>query len=238
MKPLRGLFVTGTDTGVGKTYLAAAIVRDLRARGVRAGAYKPACSGSERGPDGGTRWADVDALAGALGPGADVERVCPQRFHAPLAPPVAAREEGRAVDAGLLRAGARWWEGRAEALIVEGAGGLLSPLAESESVADLAAELGFPLLVVARLGLGTINHTLLTVEAARRRGLRVAGVVLNDVDPQRTGPERASNPSELARRCPAPVLGVLPFGCRDGGLLRGGHRIRMDWLALSATAHR
>src|SRR5687768_477738 len=92
-----GLFVTGTDTGVGKTYLTCLIAREMRARGVSVGAYKPACTGCELAPDGRPRWADVDALADSLGGRYPADRICPQRFRAPLAPPVAAQQEGRAV---------------------------------------------------------------------------------------------------------------------------------------------
>lgn len=227
-----GLFVTGTDTGVGKTYVTCMIAREMRARGVRAGAYKPACSGCGAPSGGEPQWSDVEALVAACGGAFPGERVCPQRFAAPLAPPVAAREEGRTVDAGLLRRGAEWWRGRVELLLVEGAGGLLAPLSDTDLVADLAGDLGLPLLIVARLGLGTINHTLLTVEAAERRGLRIAGIVLNEAGPGGTDLSVASNPREIAARCDVPVLGILRRDDRRG-LLRGGFRIRMDWLALA-----
>jgi dethiobiotin synthetase len=206
-----GLFITGTDTGVGKTYVAAAIVSLLRHQGVRVGAYKPAVSGSEQGEQG-PIWRDVELLSSALGGTFPREAICPQRFRAPLAPPVAARCEGREVDAALLRAGADWWRERVDLLMVEGAGGLLSPLTDSESVADLARDLGFPLLIIARLGLGTINHTLLTVEAAQRRGLPVAGIIMNQAaNPEATDESTASNRDELARRTNVPILAVLPF---------------------------
>ena len=232
-----GLFITGTDTGVGKTYVTALIAREAKARGVRVGIYKPVCSGGVCGADGAVVWPDLTALSAALDHRCELDRISPQRFAAPLAPPVAARREGKSVDPDLLRSGARWWQGRVDLLLIEGAGGLLCPLTERETVADLAADLGCPLLIVARLALGTINHTLLTVEAARHRGLPIAGVLLNDSDPGRTGPEAESNPRELAARCPVPVLGVLPHGS-TGELLRDGRTIRMDWFALAAPAAR
>src|SRR5262249_49191971 len=154
---LRGLFVTGTDTGVGKTYVLCGIIAALRARGVRVGAYKPAVSGSTNGP-GGPVWDDLVQLQSALGGDVEFERICPQRFQSPLAPPVAARSEGKCVDAELLRSGIEWWRERADVVVVEGAGGLLSPITETEAVADLAVSLGFPLVIVARVSLGTINH--------------------------------------------------------------------------------
>lgn len=209
--PVSGLFITGTDTGVGKTRVASALVRALRAQGVPVGAYKPAASGAEPGPAGPV-WRDVAELSAALGGTFPDDAICPQRWPAALAPPVAAREAGGAIDARKLRTGADWWRERVEFLVVEGAGGLLSPLTDDEPVADLARDLGFPLIVVARLALGTINHTLLTLEAARTRGLRVAGVILNQSTPADPADRSwQSNPEELARRTSAPILAVCPY---------------------------
>ena len=225
-----GLFVTGTDTAVGKTYVTAMIARESAARGIRVGAYKPACSGSID-TDGGPVWEDVEMLRQAIGTDVERRRICPQCLRAPLAPPIAARLEHRTVDSQRLREGARWWEGRVDLLLVEGAGGLLCPLTEREPVADLAADLGFPLLVVARLGLGTINHTLLTIEAARSRGLAVAGIVMNESEPQGSGRAGQFNPGEIASRCDVPVLGVVTRG--GAGLLRDGRLCTIDWLELA-----
>lgn len=227
---MRGLFITGTDTGVGKTVVACGIVRSLRADDLRTGAYKPVCSGAERLPDGRPVWGDVAALSRSAGGEFPSELICPQCFIAPLAPPMAAAAEGRQVDVTLLAAGRDAWTGIVDALVVEGAGGLLSPIADGISNADLAGQLRYPLLIVAADRLGTINHTLLTVEAALARKLPVAGVVLNRL----TATPDASvdtNLGELLRTCPVPVLGVWPF---DGDeLLRpGSPTARMDWQAL------
>jgi dethiobiotin synthetase len=207
---LDGLFITGTDTSV------------------RVGAYKPAASGSRPGPQGPV-WDDAVRLQAALGGGVPVARICPQRFHPPLAPPVAARQEGKVVDAELLRTGIDWWRGRVEFVIVEGAGGLLSPLTESETVADLAVSFGFPLLIVARLSLGTINHTLLTLEAARSRGLAVAGVVLNQpITADARDCSLQSNAAELEKRCGAPILAILPHA-PAAGLIQHSPLFTIDW---------
>lgn len=212
---MRGLFITGTDTGVGKTHVASAIVRRLRQVGVRVGAYKPVASGAENDA-GKTTWADVERLRAALAGEFPAERICPQRFVAPLAPPVAARYEGRTVDSTLLRDGALWWREHADLLVVEGAGGLLSPLTDTETNADLAVDLGFPLLVVARQTLGTINHTLLTLEAACRRKLAVAGLILNDaVRPPVDDLSIASNALELQRRTSVRILAELGHAPAD-----------------------
>jgi dethiobiotin synthetase len=231
---LRGLFITGTDTGVGKTYVAAGVISALRARGIRVGAYKPVVSGCTAGPEGRV-WDDLVRLQAALGGDVPIEHIGPQRFQAPLAPPVAARLEDKQVDAGLLRSGINWWRGRVEAIVVEGAGGLLSPVTETESVADLAASFAFPLVVVARPSLGTINHTLLTVESARARGLAVAGIVLNHSAP--SDPDDHSvetNPVELERRCGVPILAILPHDS-TAGLLRQSPLFTIDWLRFTSN---
>ena len=227
---MRGLFITGTDTGVGKTFVACGIIGSLRAAGLRTGAYKPVCSGADRLPDGRLEWADIAALSRATGGQFANERICPQCFLAPLAPPVAAVAEGRQVDAGLLATGRDAWSPHVDALIVEGAGGLLSPVADGVSNADLARQLGHPLLIVAADRLGAINHTLLTVEAALARQLPVAGVILNRLT---AAPDASidTNYAELVRCCRVPVLGICPFGAND--LLRpGSPAARMKWQAL------
>ena len=164
-----GVFVTGTDTGVGKTVVACALVRALRARGIGAGAMKPIETGV--GPAGPTDAIALRDAAGARDPLADV---CPQAFALAAAPAVAGAVDLAAIDAAHARLLARH-----EFLVVEGAGGLLVPIDAQRTMADLVQRFALPLLIVARAALGTINHTRLTLEAARARGLRIAGVVIN-----------------------------------------------------------
>ena len=166
---VQGLFITGTDTGVGKTYVAALVARELVAAGRRVGVYKPAASGCTR--QGGDLVSD-DAvmLWEAAGRPGELAAVCPQRFIAPLAPHLAAKAEGCQIDADLLRRGLDYWRPHSDVLIVEGAGGLMSPIGDAEYVADLAHDFGFPLVVVSRNVLGTINQTLQTLIAARCYG--------------------------------------------------------------------
>jgi dethiobiotin synthetase len=230
----KGLFVTATDTGVGKTYLTSLIARSLPRDQVRVGAYKPVCSGAEISAEGGHYWSDVKKLVEAIGGDVDPVRVCPQRLKAPLAPPVAARLERVNLDFEAMKAAADWWQGRVDVLLIEGVGGLLCPLTEDKTIADLAVALGYPLLVVARAGLGTINHTLLTVEAARYRGLPVAGVVLNESEPLEETPGTGENSAEIARRANVPVLGVVRYGSQfaESGKGRLGSA---DWLNLMAA---
>lgn len=211
-KPAAGLFITGADTAVGKTYVAALIARSLTAAGYRVGVYKPAASGCRR-EAGQLMSTDALALWNAAGQPGELERVCPQRFEAPLAPHLAAEAEGRQIDAELLRSGLEYWTERSDIVLVEGAGGLMSPLGEEEYVADLAGDFRLPLVVVARNALGTINHTLQTLIAAAtfRDGLPIAGVVLNQHELRPDDASVTSNLRELQRRCVPPVLGEVTW---------------------------
>ena len=212
-KPVPGLFVVGTDTGVGKTYVAAMIARALRASGRRVGVYKPAASGCRRVS--GELISD-DALAlweAAARPG-DLTRVCPQKFEAPLAPHLAAHAGGTRVDSELLRSGLDFWIGRSDIVVVEGVGGLMSPVTNDEYVADLAQDFNLPLVVVAANRLGAINQTLQTLIVAEtfRGGLSIAGVVLNQVDERVNDKSLTSNRRELAARAMAPILADVAWG--------------------------
>jgi dethiobiotin synthetase len=215
-KQTPGLFITGTDTGVGKTYVGCLIARSLYAAGLRVGVYKPVASGCRR--EGDTLVSD-DALAlwRAAGEPGELAHVCPQRFAAPLAPHLAARAEGKEVDAELLRTGLDYWRSRSDALLVEGAGGLMSPLTDDNYVADLAAELRFPLIVVVRNALGAIHQALATLVTAEAfaLGLPVAGIVLNQPTPTVDDPSIAHNRRELETRCVPPVLAEVLHGANQ-----------------------
>jgi dethiobiotin synthetase len=223
-----GLFITGTDTEVGKTYVAALIARALRQAGHRVGVYKPAASGCRR-VEGELVSDDAVQLWEAAGRPGTLDRVCPQRFEAALAPYLAAREEGRRLDPGLLRTGIEYWQSRSDIVLVEGAGGLMSPLGDEEYVADLAADLGYPLVVVARNSLGTINHTLQTLIAAAafRDGLPVAGIVLNHSAPPGDDASTATNRQELTARCEPPILAEVGWG-------QDGFDVEVDWFGLGS----
>ncbi len=223
-----GLFVTGTDTEVGKTHVAAAIARQLRAEGRRVGVYKPAASGCRREGDQCVA-EDAEILWEAAGRPLTLQAVCPQAFAAPIAPHRAAREEGRRVDADLLRRGIEAWYADFEIVVVEGAGGLMSPMSDDDYVADVAFDLGYPLIVVAPNVLGVINQTLQTLITAStfRDGLDVAGVVLNQLRPPADcDASAASNLEELRARCVPPVLGCLAW---QGGQIEP----QVDWQTLA-----
>jgi dethiobiotin synthetase len=221
-----GLFITGTGTGVGKTYVNVLLVQVLRKAGKRVGVYKPAASGCEM-RDGKLISPDAIALWEAAGRPGTLAKVCPQLFAAPLAPHLAARVEGRRVDPTMLRNGIEFWRATSDIVIVEGAGGLMSPISDDDYNADLAAAFGFPLLVVAANVLGTINATLQTLITAStfRDELRVAGVVLNSPNPATGDPSTKTNAEELTRRCEVPLLASVEYG--------GEFDRAVDWCALS-----
>ena len=204
----RGLFITGTDTNVGKTYVTALIARQLVAAGNRVGVYKPAASGCL-----GAESDDPFVLWDAAGRPASIDEVCPQRFAAPLAPHLAARAEGKEVDVDLLRTGLDFWRDRSDIILVEGVGGLMSPVSDDDYVADLAHDFGFPLIVVAPNTLGVINQTLQTLITAStfRDGLEVAGILLNNLPRETKANDTStqSNANELAHRCVAPILATV-----------------------------
>jgi dethiobiotin synthetase len=199
---VRGLFVTATDTGVGKTTVACALVAAWARRGRRVAVMKPCETG---GGD------DAERLVRASGRALDLARVRPYAFALPASPAVAAAAAGARIGFGALVDGCRALADEADAVVVEGAGGLLVPLDERRLMADLAVALGLPLLIVARPSLGTVNHTLLTLEAARRRGLLVAGVVLSHAAPGAGGPDEPSNPTAIAHHGDARLCGTLPY---------------------------
>ena len=199
-----GVFVTGTDTGVGKTVVACALVRALRARGLDVGALKPVETGV--GPEGPL---DAIALRRASGDDAPLDAICPQRFALPAAPTVAAAAEGREVDLAALDAAFAAQAARHAFVVVEGAGGLRVPVAEGLDMADLAARWELPLLVVARAALGTINHTRLTLDAATARGLAVVGLVVSHPDGPLSDAD-AANLGALLADPGVPLLGSVP----------------------------
>ena len=209
---MQGLFITGTGTEVGKTYVTALIAKQLVAAGVRVGVYKPVASGC-RAEGGRVIADDAESIWEAAGRPETIDLVCPQRFMAPLAPNRAAAEEGRVVDSDLMRSGALAWGDKCDILLVEGAGGLMSPLAEEDFNADLALDLGFPLVIVAANRLGVINDTLQTVITASvvatdNKNLSVAGVVLNDISAA-GDQSRQTNAEELNKRLTTPLLSCV-----------------------------
>ena len=202
------LFVTGTDTGVGKTVVACALLHRLRARGLRAVGMKPVAAGVEATPDGQVN-PDVLALRRASSWLAPLDQVNPYCFEPPIAPHVAAALTGERIEIGPIRKAFAALRASADAVVVEGVGGFLVPLNEREDASDLAAALGLPVVLVVGMRLGCLNHALLTQQAIARRSLRLAGWIANSIDP---GMARFDeNLSALRQRIGAPLLGVLPY---------------------------
>ncbi len=226
---MRGLFVTGTDTGVGKTVVAAAIAAALRARGERVAAVKPVVTGLDEAGEPGAPPPDHELLAAAAG--VDPASVTQLTFAPPLSPHLAAQLAGVAIEPAALIAAARAAARDATALVAEGVGGLLVPLTAGYLIRDYALELGLGLVVVARPGLGTINHTLLTLEAARAAGLRVAGVVLTPW-PAAPGEPLESNRATITALGRVDVATLAHTALDVGALARAGARLPLErWLS-------
>lgn len=211
-KPERGLFITGTDTEVGKTYVTSIIARSLIAAGKKVGVYKPIASDCIRDGDG-VHSSDAHALWESANRPLTIEQVCPQRFEAPIAPHLAALAEGQTVDAELLRTGIEAWHNKCDLVLVEGAGGLMSPVTDDEYFADLAYDFGYPLIVVVPNVLGCINQTMQTLITAStfREGLDIAGIVINEVRTSDGDASVDTNVEEIAKRSMVPVLGCVKY---------------------------
>lgn len=204
----RGAFVTGTDTGVGKTLAACALVHALRARGLRVAPMKPVAAGAAEHAG---SWANEDTLAlvASAGPGApSPAEVTPVLLREPMAPHVAAAREGIAIRLEPLVEAHGLLAAKADFTVVEGVGGFLVPLGPGLDTRDLAVALALPVVLVVGLRLGCLNHALLTAESVRSAGLRLAGWIANAIDPGMAVPDE--NVAALAGRLPAPLLGRIP----------------------------
>jgi dethiobiotin synthetase len=219
---LRGVFVTGTDTEVGKSVVAASICAALAAAGERVAALKPVVTGLDQEP--GELGRDHELLASVANAGQSPEEVAPYRFGPPVSPHLAAELAGAAIEPAELVRAAR----AHELLVCEGVGGLLVPITPGYLVRDLAMDLDLPLVVAARPGLGTISHTLLTIEAARAGGLDIAAVVMTPW-PEEPTPMQRSNRETIERLGDVRVLG-MPWTTRAGLADAGASLPLTDWL--------
>ena len=200
----RGVFVTGTDTGVGKTLASCALVHALRNAGVRAIPMKPIAAGAD-----GTSNADTVALLGAAGLDPSwASAVTPVLLREPMAPHIAAARENRALTLDFLAPAVLRLESAGDFLVIEGVGGFKVPLSDQLDTADLARALDLPVILVVGLRLGCLNHALLTADSVRAAGLPLAGWIANAIDPSMPG--REENVEALERRLDAPLIGRLP----------------------------
>jgi dethiobiotin synthetase len=211
LQPLKipGLFITGTDTGIGKTVVTGAIARHLKLRGRRVAVSKPVASGCERRREGLVS-EDAEYIAHCADTPHPLDDVCPQRFAEPLAPAVAAARAGQAVNWAEIQRSHDLMTIGADCMLVEGAGGIMVPLDEQATVLDLIRWCGLPTVVVARPNLGTINHTVLTVQRLQDAGVKVVGVVINRYPPGTAGVAEETSPRWIERLAKTKVLCLVP----------------------------
>jgi dethiobiotin synthetase len=217
----RGLFITGTDTGVGKSIVTGGLAGLLRKQRINVGVMKPVETGCLH-DDGSFSPADAQFLKDMSGVDAPLEEIVPYQFKEPLAPSVAAEREGITIDTNQLVKKFEHISRHHDVMLVEGAGGLLVPLYQRFLFIDLVKRFKLPVLIVSRATLGTINHTLLTLQAARAEKVPVAGIVINNLSPEKNAASE-TNPEVIARLVDVPVWGVLPyqvdiqphFSCRE-----------------------
>ncbi|MCL4729598.1 MAG: dethiobiotin synthase, partial [Planctomycetes bacterium] len=205
-----GIFITGTDTGVGKTIVSAGLVLALRQRGLNVGYMKPIETGCPL-VDGEVLAKDARFVREVTGIRDDIDLVCPYRLKAPAAPSIASRLEDVHVDMNYIVDQYFQLSLMHEIVVVEGVGGLMVPLNNNDLVTDLILALGLEAVVVARPTLGTINHTLLTVNMAKMMGIGVAGVIFNGFGKEAIGLPERTNPDEVEHFAQVPILGILPW---------------------------
>lgn len=206
--PGRGVFIAGTDTGVGKTLVACALLRGLADLGLQVAGMKPVAAGARLRR--GVRYnEDVEQLRAAASVDVPRQVMNPYCFTPPIAPHLAAREAGQTIRMSVIARHYAQIAARCDVVVVEGVGGLLVPLGTRLDAAEIPRRLDLPLLLVVGLRLGCLNHTLLTVEAAQARGLRIAGWIANSIDPSMA--RRGQNLDNLRQRIPAPLLGIVKY---------------------------
>ncbi|ATA23416.1 dethiobiotin synthase [Brenneria goodwinii] len=203
----RRWFVTGTDTEVGKTVASSALLQAANQAGYRTAGYKPVASGCDITPDG-IRNGDALSLQANSSVPLDYQSVNPVAFVEPTSPHIVSAAQQRPIKLAELSAGLRALEARADWLLVEGAGGWLTPLSERETFADWVAQERLPVILVVGVKLGCINHALLTASAVRQAGLTLGGWIANDISPP--GKRHREYLLSLQQRLPAPMLGEIP----------------------------
>lgn len=207
---MKGFFITGTDSGVGKTIIAGALIRALSFLGLKTGAMKPVESGCVREgdvliPSDGMFLKQIAQMK------EHVTQVTPCCFENPLAPLAASELEEKSISITAIKKAYYSLYTHYDAVIVEGIGGLMVPLKKNYFVVDLAKEIGLPLIVVAKPGLGSINHAMLTVKSALKDALKVAGIIINYSNPPENSLAEETNPQLLKLISPVPLIGIFPF---------------------------
>jgi dethiobiotin synthetase len=206
----KGIFITGTDTGVGKTFVAEGLIRAVREKGLNVCPMKPLETGC-RLRQGRLIPADTVRLIRASGVDEEIDLINPYRFNQPLAPSVAAEIEGMKINRKRIFSAYDRLSKKYDITIVEGAGGVMAPVFKKYLFLDLINDLKLPLVIVSRPGLGTINHTLLTIDAVKNKGLNILGVIINYPVNIKIGLTEKTNPEVIEKLGGSPVLGVVPY---------------------------
>jgi len=207
---MKGLFITGTDTGVGKTFVGIGLITAIKRAGISVSPMKPVETGCHL-RDGRLIPPDTVRLLEASGVDEPLDIVNPYRFRQPLAPMVAAEIEGRRIQRKRILSIYRYLSMRYDMVVMEGAGGIMVPLNRGYLYLDLVKDLGIPLLIVSRATLGTINHSLLTIEVARRKGIEIIGVIINHAVQSKRGLAEKTNPEVIERLGEIDILGEIPY---------------------------
>jgi len=205
-----GLFITGTDTGVGKTLIAGAIARILTENGQKVGVFKPIATGCNRRWEGLVSY-DTEFLASCANSELSLSTITPVGYFTPAAPIVSAAQEGKPIDFSKIAAAYKQICESSDIVVVEGIGGVRVPLTPEFDLLDLAVEFALPTLIVARPNLGTINHTLMTIDCVRAAELKIAGVVINGYDATKATVAEETAEQVIARCSGVDVLCVVPF---------------------------
>jgi dethiobiotin synthetase len=229
-----GLFITGTDTGVGKTVVAGAIAQWFRDQNKRVAVCKPVATGCIKRREGLVS-EDAEFLAVCAKSPHPLDLICPQRYYEPLAPAIAAQRAKQPLDWESINRSISIMSKDSDVIIVEGVGGVRVPLDEKNTLIDLISALALPVIIVARAGLGTINHTLLTFDVLRQAGAKIAGVVINRYPQGTADTAEETNPRAIERWGKAPVLSIVPEAAISGPAIPddiAGIIAQTDWMAL------
>jgi len=226
----KGLFITGTDTGVGKTLVSVGLVTSLRESGIDVGVMKPIETGFKLSSS------DATFLKRAAGVSDSLESISPYRLKHPLSPFAAAQLEKVSIRFKKIKGAYQRLSKEHQAVLVEGAGGLLVPITRKKTMADLAIQLKLPVLIVSRTSLGTLNHTLLTAEVARCRGIPVVGVIFNHLV-QKMGLAERTNSSTIRHFVDVPILGEIPYASFLKNKVRNDERIK-EWVESHVNMNR
>jgi dethiobiotin synthetase len=207
--PIPGLFITGTDTNVGKTIIAGAIANHLHRRGLRVAVSKIAATGCPHRREGLVS-EDAEFLAHCADANFPLDVICPQRYAEPLAPAIAAQRAKEPLDWSAIDRSLQEMSRDSQIIIVEGVGGLLTPMDDKHTILDTITWLKLPTVIVARASLGTINHTLLTIQTLRAAQAKIAGVVINQYPSDSPGPAEETNPTAIEKYGKIPILCLTP----------------------------